>query len=366
MSTALVLRARGGDELAFRRLIDRYRGMLEATVRDYFAPGHERADLRQEALYGLHKAVRDYRPGKGANFGTFAHLCVKRQVITAVKGATRGKHGPLNHAALLSQPVGDGDRDTLTLAEVIADRAPGPDEQLFLREELHRVRNVIQGLGLSEIEREAILGFAQGLPYEEIADRAGVNEKSIDNALQRVRRKLRRDQPGASGPIRTRAVCVKRTSLPRRRRRPSPTHDQKEPRRMSIVESIDAEISGIDEEIVALEAQLGSKRTHREGLQGLRKQAESLQQSEGGGLPERPKKPPAKPRSSITQAEKDVVACLGSGRTAREAAATCDIIAGATNARAILEGLVRRNVIRRREGSDPAVYEPLEQAAPAI
>ena len=184
---ALVLRARGGDELAFRRLLDQHQDLIGATAARYFGPGLERDDLRQEARHGFYKAVRDYKPDRGVGFSTFAKGCVERQVITAVKTAQRHKHSPLNDAALFSTPVDH--EHASELGDLFVDpRAPDPIVVLQAKED---VNSLLAAVGdLSELERQALVGLAQGDSYQVIAAALHADIKSIDNALQRARRKL--------------------------------------------------------------------------------------------------------------------------------------------------------------------------------
>lgn len=187
---ALVLRARGGDELALRRLLDRHRDLIVGAVSKYFGGGLEWDDFEQEAIYGLHKAVRDYRGDRDANFRTFAELCIRRQVITALKTATRAKHSPLNEARSFAAQVG-GERDDLLLGDVIEDLQPGPAELFDTRADLADLSEAL--MLLSPLERKVVVYHAEGRSYEAITERIGVGgAKAVDNALQRARRKLAR------------------------------------------------------------------------------------------------------------------------------------------------------------------------------
>jgi len=188
---ALVLRARGGDELAFQRLADRYRGVIFRLSSQYYLQGAEPQDLRQEGMYGLYKATRDYSRNKGS-FANFAELCIRRQIITAVKTATRGKHAPLNDGLSLAKPVfGGADTEDTELQELLADpRSEEPHARLEAEGEFAQVVDLI-ACRLSETEREALLGPALlGESYEETAARTGLSFKQIDNARQRATKKL--------------------------------------------------------------------------------------------------------------------------------------------------------------------------------
>jgi len=185
----LVLRARGGDELAFRRLYGRYEGMVIGIARKYFVQGASFEDLKQEALLGFHKAVRDYRPGRESGFRHFAGLCVRRQVITAVKAATRNKHTPLNRATSLDQPAPGIEEGTL--GEVVPDRryAVDPVAAIEHDEFMSLVDAAVNG-SLSGLERRAFAAVLEGTAYEAIAAAERQPLKSVDNAVQRARNKL--------------------------------------------------------------------------------------------------------------------------------------------------------------------------------
>ena len=186
---ALVLRARGGDELAFRRLANELQPMLRFIASRYWASGAERSDMDQEAMIGLHKAVRDYRPDRGT-FRAFAKLCVERQCITALKLSRGRKHQMLNEAASLSRTIiGGGDTEDTELGDLLPDQtATDPVRALEAGEEMRAV--IDASLGLSEWERASITGIAEGRSYEEISAEHDIPLKTIDNAAQRARRKL--------------------------------------------------------------------------------------------------------------------------------------------------------------------------------
>ena len=184
----LVERAKGGDELAFRRLLDRHRDLIEIHVSRYFVPGGDRDDLFAEGLFGLYKAVRDFDAGYRTTFRGFASLVISRQVTTAVKTATRNKHTPVNHGVPIDIPLAQGQR---TLSETFAD--PRTVEPFDILAERQEVAELVDALGaLSPLEQAAVVGFAEGRSYGEIASEAGANYKAVDNALQRGRRKLGR------------------------------------------------------------------------------------------------------------------------------------------------------------------------------
>ena len=185
----LVRRARGGDEQAMDQIISRYRGVVRLKASASFLAGGDSEDLIQEGLIGLFKAVRDYRPEREASFRSFAELCVTRQIITAIKTAARNKHSPLNTYVSFSNTRAGSEQET-TLADVLPDDpVTDPINQAISTEEL---TSLIECLGrvLSPLEREVLAMYLEGRSYEEVAERLECNPKSVDNALQRVKRKV--------------------------------------------------------------------------------------------------------------------------------------------------------------------------------
>ncbi|MFZ4755275.1 MAG: RNA polymerase sporulation sigma factor SigH [Miltoncostaeaceae bacterium] len=185
----LVRRARGGDQQAMDQIISRYRGFVRLKASAYFLAGGDSEDLIQEGLIGLFKAVRDYRPEREASFRSFAELCVTRQIITAIKTAARNKHSPLNTYVSFSNTRAGSEQET-TLADVLPDDpVTDPINQAISTEEL---TSLIECLGrvLSPLEREVLAMYLEGRSYEEVAERLDCNPKSVDNALQRVKRKV--------------------------------------------------------------------------------------------------------------------------------------------------------------------------------
>ena len=185
----LVRRARAGDGHAMDQIIERYRGFVRLKASAYFLAGGESEDLIQEGLIGLFKAVRDYRSDREASFRSFAELCVTRQIITAIKTAARNKHTPLNTYVSFSHSRAGGDQET-TLAEVLpSDPVVDPVNQAISSEEL---RSLVDCLGevLSPLESRVLAMYLVGRSYEEVAERLECNAKSVDNALQRVKRKV--------------------------------------------------------------------------------------------------------------------------------------------------------------------------------
>jgi RNA polymerase sporulation-specific sigma factor len=187
----LVVRARSGDDLARDSLIRRYSGFGRMKASSYFLAGGESEDLIQEGLIGLCKAIRDYRHDKETSFRSFAELCVTRQIITAIKTATRYKHQALNNYVSFSNtPAGQDPDSDCTLGDAL----PGslvdePSVQVISSEELQSLVFSL-GTGLSQLEAEALRLYLEGASYEEMAELLDVDTKAIDNALQRVKRKI--------------------------------------------------------------------------------------------------------------------------------------------------------------------------------
>jgi RNA polymerase sporulation-specific sigma factor len=187
----LVLRARNGDGTALDFLIRRYTGFVRLKASSYFLAGGDGEDLIQEGLIGLYKAVRDFRPDKETSFRSFAELCVTRQIITAIKTATRFKHAPLNtYVSFSHSPAGHDSDGDCTLGDALP--GPGVDDPsvcVISSEELQSLVFTL-GTGLSSLESNALRLYLDGLSYEEMAEELGCDTKTIDNALQRVKRKI--------------------------------------------------------------------------------------------------------------------------------------------------------------------------------
>jgi RNA polymerase sporulation-specific sigma factor len=192
----LVIRARNGDDVALDGLIRRYTGFVRLKASSYFIAGGEGDDLIQEGLIGLYKAVRDFRADKETSFRSFAELCITRQIITAIKTATRFKHAPLNTYVSFSQtPAGQDDGEC-----TLGDALPGPGVNdpavcVISTEELQSLVFCL-GTGLSPLESDALRLYLEGNSYEEMAEELGCDTKTIDNALQRVKRKVLQHQSG--------------------------------------------------------------------------------------------------------------------------------------------------------------------------
>lgn len=183
--------ARDGQNDALEYLIQKYRNFVRAKARSYFLIGADREDIIQEGMIGLYKAIRDFRSDKLASFRAFAELCITRQIITAIKTATRQKHIPLNSYISLNKPIYEEDSDR-TLMDVISTvRVSDPEEMIINREEFGDIEEKM-GEILSDLEWKVLMAYLDGRSYQEIAVDLRRHVKSIDNALQRVKRKLER------------------------------------------------------------------------------------------------------------------------------------------------------------------------------
>jgi len=181
--------AKAGDNDALEYLINKYKSFVRAKARTYFLIGADREDIIQEGMIGLYKAIRDFREDKLSSFRAFAELCITRQIITAIKTATRQKHIPLNSYVSLNKPIFDEESDR-TLMDIIGeDSVSDPEEMIINREEFKGIEEKM-GEILSELEWEVLSSYLQGKSYQEIAEELDRHIKSIDNALQRVKRKL--------------------------------------------------------------------------------------------------------------------------------------------------------------------------------
>lgn len=172
-------------------LICRYRAFVRAKARSYFLIGADREDIIQEGMIGFYKAVRDFKPDKLSSFHAFAELCVTRQIITAIKTATRQKHIPLNSYISLNKPIYDEDSDRTLLDVISGVKVADPEELIISREEFLAIEKKMSEI-LSELEWQVLMAYLDGKSYQEIAASLNRHVKSIDNALQRVKRKLER------------------------------------------------------------------------------------------------------------------------------------------------------------------------------
>jgi len=185
----LVRKAQAGDREGERSLLDRYRGLVRSTVQRYYLVGAEREDLLQVGMIGLWQAITDFREDRNNSFKSFAHICIKRQIITAVKAATRQKQLPLNTSLSLDTPL-NRDSPEHTLGDVLpTDSSADPADQIIFFE-TKRVLEHRLHTSLSEFEMNVLLAYKEGRSYRQMADQLRCTVKSIDNALSRVKRKL--------------------------------------------------------------------------------------------------------------------------------------------------------------------------------
>jgi RNA polymerase sporulation-specific sigma factor len=185
----LAILAREGNEEAEEYLIRKYKEVVKTKAHLYFIAGADRDDIVQEGMIGIFKAIKGFDPSRQASFRTFAELCINRQIITAIKQATRRKHSPLNTSVSLSKPM-DGEAKTVTLAETLSTGSDSdPVAQLLLKETM----DILEGSGsdfFSSLEQCAWTHYLQGKTYREIAEILEKSPKSIDNAIQRTKRKM--------------------------------------------------------------------------------------------------------------------------------------------------------------------------------
>ncbi|SCL89986.1 RNA polymerase sporulation sigma factor SigH [Sporanaerobacter sp. PP17-6a] len=187
----VVEEAKKGNRQALEYLINRYKNFVRAKARCYFLIGADKEDIIQEGMIGLYKAIRDYNKDKLTSFKAFAELCITRQIITAIKTATRQKHIPLNSYVSLNKPIYDDESDRTLLDVLSGVKVTDPEELIISREELSYMESKI-GEILSNLEWEVLTSYLDGKTYQEIAVDLDRHVKSIDNALQRVKRKLER------------------------------------------------------------------------------------------------------------------------------------------------------------------------------
>ena len=201
----LVERYRQGQADAASALLQRYRNFARLKARSYFLAGADKDDIIQEGMIGLYKAIRDYSPDREASFRAFAELCITRQIITAVKTATRQKHAPLNTYVSLSKPIAGEDEPDWALEDVLGAQVPDPADMVISHDELRSMRIAFAEI-LSGFEAEVLHMYVEGKSYQEIAAHLHRHVKSIDNAIQRIKRKVElhlrdradrsEDQPG--------------------------------------------------------------------------------------------------------------------------------------------------------------------------
>ncbi|MBD8070969.1 RNA polymerase sporulation sigma factor SigH [Bacillus sp. PS06] len=180
-----------GESDALDYLINKYKNFVRAKARSYFLIGADREDIVQEGMIGLYKAIRDFKEDKLTSFKAFAELCITRQIITAIKTATRQKHIPLNSYVSLDKPIYDEESDR-TLMDVISGAKVMDPEELIINQEKFDDIEIKMAELLSDLERKVLALYLDGRSYQEISEDLNRHVKSIDNALQRVKRKLER------------------------------------------------------------------------------------------------------------------------------------------------------------------------------
>jgi len=185
----IVAQAKSGDNRAQEYIISKYENFVKAKAKSYFLIGADKEDIYQEGMIGLYKAIRDFNPEKSTSFKAFAEICVVRQIITAIKTATRQKHIPLNTYVSLNKPIYEEESER-TLLDVIAGlKITDPEELMISKEQMAYIEEKISKV-LSGLELEVLTSYLDGKSYQEIASDLERHSKSIDNALQRVKRKL--------------------------------------------------------------------------------------------------------------------------------------------------------------------------------
>jgi len=185
----VVCEAINGDHDALEYIIHKYKNFVKSKARSYFLIGADREDIIQEGMIGLYKAIRDFNPNKLSSFRAFAELCITRQIITAIKTATRQKHIPLNSYVSLNKPLYDEDSDRTLLDILSGVKISDPEELIISQEEFEDIEDKM-GEILSKLEWQVLMAYLGGKSYQEIAKELKRHVKSIDNALQRVKRKL--------------------------------------------------------------------------------------------------------------------------------------------------------------------------------
>jgi len=185
----LLLRIKEGNDAALEELINKYKNFVRAKAKTYFLVGADKEDIVQEGMIGLFKAIRDFKDDKLVSFKSFAEICVTRQIITAIKTATRQKHMPLNSYISLNKPVFEDDGERTLMDTINHDSVSDPEVLFISKEELHRIEGKINEV-LSSFELEVLYLYLQDKSYNEIATKLNKEVKSVDNALQRIKKKV--------------------------------------------------------------------------------------------------------------------------------------------------------------------------------
>lgn len=185
----LIVLSKDGDGYATEVLLEKYRNFVRSRSRTYFLIGADKEDIIQEGMIGLYKAIRDYKPEAQASFKSFAELCITRQIITAIKSATRQKHFPLNSYISLNKPIYDDESERILIDTVVERKRLDPEEIMIDKERFYSIEEKLSKI-LSKLEWKVLLKYLEGNSYTEIAAGIGKSEKSIDNALQRIKKKI--------------------------------------------------------------------------------------------------------------------------------------------------------------------------------
>lgn len=186
-----VMKAQKGDIAAINHIIDKYRPMVYLKSKAYYMKGSDKDDIVQEGMIGLYKAIKDYKKDSKSDFYYFASMCITRQMITAVKTSTRKKHIPLNSYVSLNRPVYDGEEDSeRTLFDIISKSEEGNPENLIISKESHKILEQKITELLTPLEENVFRMYISGKKYTDIALKLGKNEKAVDNAMQRSKKKL--------------------------------------------------------------------------------------------------------------------------------------------------------------------------------
>lgn len=185
----VVVLAKNGDDRAQEYLISKYENFIKSKAKAYFLIGADKEDIYQEGMIGLYKAIRDFNPDKSTSFKAFAEICVIRQIITAIKTATRQKHIPLNTYISLNKPIYEEESERTLLDVLVGLKISDPEELMISKEQMDYIEEKISKV-LSDLELEVLTSYLDGKSYQEIASNLERHSKSIDNALQRVKRKL--------------------------------------------------------------------------------------------------------------------------------------------------------------------------------
>lgn len=180
-----------GNADALDFLITKYQSFVRLKARSYFMMGGDREDIIQEGMIGLYKAIRDFREDRLSSFKAFAELCITRQIITAIKTATRQKHIPLNTSVSLDKPVYDEESDRTLLDMLTGPSLDDPEDLMIHKEDFNQMEDEMNKV-LSGLEKQVLALYLEGQSYQEISDELNRQVKSVDNALQRIKRKLER------------------------------------------------------------------------------------------------------------------------------------------------------------------------------